>query len=41
MTMARLAFNSGDLRAVARFYTTDARIDGEGGIVVQGGPNGD
>ena len=30
------AFNSGDLRAVARFYTDDARIDGEGGIVVQG-----
>ena len=30
------AFNSGDLRAVARFYTNDARIDGEGGVVVQG-----
>jgi ketosteroid isomerase-like protein len=30
------AFNRGDLLRVARFYTDDARIDGERGIVVQG-----
>ena len=30
------AFNSGDMRAVARFYTDDARIDGERGELVQG-----
>ena len=30
------AFNRGDRRPVARFYTNDARTDGEGGIVVQG-----
>ncbi len=30
------AFNSGDMLAVARFYTDDARIDGERGELVQG-----
>ena len=30
------AFNSGDMRAVARFYADDARIDGERGELVQG-----
>jgi CubicO group peptidase (beta-lactamase class C family)/ketosteroid isomerase-like protein len=30
------AFNSGDMRAVARFYADDARIDGERGVLVQG-----
>jgi ketosteroid isomerase-like protein len=30
------AFNRGDLLAAARFYTDDARIDGEGGTVVLG-----
>lgn len=30
------AFNSGNLMAVARFYTDDARIDGERGTVVTG-----
>ena len=30
------AFNSGDLRAVARFYADDARIDGERGELVEG-----
>ena len=29
-------FNSGDMRAVARFYADDARIDGERGVLVQG-----
>ena len=30
------AFNNGDLLAVARFYTDDARVDGERGTVVIG-----
>jgi uncharacterized protein (TIGR02246 family) len=30
------AFNSGNMLAVARFYTDDARVDGEKGAVVQG-----
>lgn len=30
------AFNKGDLLAVARFYTDDARVDGERGALVQG-----
>ena len=30
------AFNSGEMRAVARFYADDARIDGERGTLVQG-----
>src|SRR5688500_7673636 len=30
------AFNSGNMRAVAGFYTDDARIDGERGELVQG-----
>lgn len=30
------AFNAGDMRAVARFYTDDARVDGKGGDLVQG-----
>jgi uncharacterized protein (TIGR02246 family) len=30
------AFNSGDMLAVARFYTDDARIDGERGELVEG-----
>ena len=30
------AFNTGDMLAVARFYTDDARVDGERGAVVQG-----
>jgi uncharacterized protein (TIGR02246 family) len=30
------AFNTGNLLAVARFYTDDARVDGERGEVVQG-----
>jgi CubicO group peptidase (beta-lactamase class C family)/ketosteroid isomerase-like protein len=30
------AFNSGNMLAVARFYTNDARIDGERGELVQG-----
>lgn len=30
------AFNRGDLLAVARFYTDDARVDGEKGAVVVG-----
>jgi uncharacterized protein (TIGR02246 family) len=30
------AFNKGDLLAVARFYTDDARVDGERGAVVKG-----
>ena len=30
------AFNSGDMRAVARFYADDARVDGERGELVEG-----
>jgi ketosteroid isomerase-like protein len=30
------AFNTGTLLTVSRFYTDDARVDGEGGVVVQG-----
>lgn len=30
------AFNRGDMMAVARFYTDDARVDGERGALVQG-----
>lgn len=30
------AFNRGDLLAVARFYTDDARVDGERGALVMG-----
>jgi uncharacterized protein (TIGR02246 family) len=30
------AFNTGNMLAVARFYTDDARVDGERGEVVQG-----
>jgi ketosteroid isomerase-like protein len=30
------AFNSGDMLAVARFYTDDARVDGERGELIQG-----
>jgi CubicO group peptidase (beta-lactamase class C family)/ketosteroid isomerase-like protein len=30
------AFDANDMRGVARFYTDDARVDGEGGQLVQG-----
>ena len=30
------AFNAGDLLGVSHFYTDDARVDGKGGVLVQG-----